>query len=45
MERKLFEVKVRTVGEPDHSLTTYTTMVTGKGQEYFINKFLTEGVQ
>jgi len=40
MEMGLFEVKVRTVNNPDGSVrTTRTTKVTGKGQIYFINKF------
>lgn len=41
MELKLFEVKERTVNNPDGSVRiTKTTKVTGKGQSYFINKFL-----
>ena len=41
MERKLFEVVERTVNNPDGSIRlTRTTKVTGKGQTYFINKFL-----
>lgn len=44
MDRGLFEVKERTHQEPDGSVRiTKTTKVTGKGQQYFINKFL-EGV-
>lgn len=40
MELKLFEIKTRTINNPDGSLrTTKTTKVTGKGQIYFINKF------
>ena len=40
MEQKLFEVKERTVVNPDGSVrVTRTTLVTGKGQIYFINKF------
>lgn len=40
MEQKLFEVKERTVVNPDGSVRiTKTTMVTGKGQIHFINKF------
>lgn len=43
MEMKLFEVKERTIGNPDGSVRiTKTTKVTGKGQQYFINKFLGE---
>ena len=42
MELGLFEVKESTVGNPDGSVrVTRTTKVTGKGQQYFINKFLT----
>ena len=41
MELELFEVKESTVGNPDGSVrVTRTTKVTGKGQQYFINKFL-----
>lgn len=41
MDRGLFEVKERTHQEPDGSIRiTKTTKVTGKGQQYFINKFL-----
>lgn len=40
MEQKLFEVKERTVVNPDGSVRiTRTTLVTGKGQIHFINKF------
>ena len=43
MEMKLFEVKERTIGNPDGSVRiTKTTKVSGKGQQYFINKFLGE---
>lgn len=43
MELKLFEVKVTTINNPDGSIrVTKTTKVTGKGQQYFINKFLKE---
>ena len=39
MELKLFEIKERTINNPDGSIrTTKTTKVTGKGQQYFINK-------
>lgn len=39
----LFEVKVSTVNNPDGSIReTKTTKVTGKGQVYFVNKFVTE---
>lgn len=41
MDLKLFEVKERTITNPDGSTRiTLTTKVTGKGQVYFINKFL-----
>lgn len=41
MDMKLFEVKERTISNPDGSVRiTKTTKVTGKGQQYFINKFL-----
>lgn len=43
MDLELFEVKERTHQEPDGSVRiTRTTKVTGKGQQYFINKFLKE---
>lgn len=41
MDKGLFEVKERTINNPDGSVRiTKTTKVTGKGQTYFINKFL-----
>ena len=41
MELGLFEVKESTVNNPDGSVRiNKTTKVTGKGQQYFINKFL-----
>lgn len=41
MDLGLFEVKERTITNPDGSTRiTLTTKVTGKGQMYFINKFL-----
>ena len=41
MEMRLFEIKERTVNRADgSSKITRTTMVTGRGQQYFINKFL-----
>lgn len=41
MEMGLFEVKESTVSNPDGSVRiTRTTKVTGKGQLYFVNKFL-----
>lgn len=43
MEMKLFEVKESTVNNPDGSVRiTRTTKVTGKGQQYFINRYLKE---
>jgi anti-repressor protein len=43
MEMKLFEVKESTISNPDGSVRiTRTPKVTGKGQQYFVNKFLTE---
>lgn len=44
MDLKLFEVKERTISNPDGSVRiTKTPKVTGKGQTYFINKFLGDG--
>lgn len=44
MEQELFEVKERTINAPDgHIIITKTTKVTGKGQVYFINRFLDNG--
>lgn len=41
MELGIFEVKERTVNNPNGTIrVTKTTKVTGKGQTYFINKFL-----
>ena len=41
MEMKLFEIRERTVSNPDGSIRiTRTPKVTGKGQTYFINKML-----
>lgn len=41
MEMGLFEIKERTIQNPDGSVQTVrTTKVTGKGQTYFVNKFL-----
>lgn len=45
MESQLFEVKERTVNNPDGSIRiTRTTKVTGKGQVYFVNKFLSKEI-
>lgn len=44
MEMGLFEVKESTLNNPDGSVRiNKTTKVTGKGQQYFINKFLGKG--
>ena len=40
MELELFEVSYNTVVRADKSFQTITTKVTGKGQLYFVNKFL-----
>jgi anti-repressor protein len=41
MELGLFEIKQTTITKPDGTvLVTTTTKVTGKGQIYFVNKFL-----
>ncbi|NQP14268.1 oxidoreductase [Streptococcus suis] len=46
MDMSLFEVKERTHNEPNGSIRiSKTTKMTGKGQTYFINKFLNEDVQ
>lgn len=43
MEMELFEVKESAIANPDGSVrVTRTTKVTGKGQTYFVNKFLGE---
>lgn len=43
MDLNLLEIKERTITNPDGSTrTTRTPKVTGKGQQYFINKFLVE---
>ena len=43
MEMKLFEIKESTITHPDgHISVSKTVKVTGKGQQYFINKFLSE---
>lgn len=44
MNMKLFEVKESTVNNPDGSARiNRTTKVTGRGQTYFVNKFLDSG--
>lgn len=46
MDMNLFEVKERTHNEPNGSIRiSKTTKMTGKGQTYFINKFLNEDTQ
>lgn len=41
MELELFEVKETVITHAQgHSTISKTTKVTGKGQQYFINKFL-----
>lgn len=43
MDAGLFEIKESTVNNPDGSIRiNKTTKVTGKGQTYFVNKFLAE---
>lgn len=43
MNLKIFEIKERTYSNPDGSVrVTKTPKVTGKGQTYFVNKFLKE---
>lgn len=45
MDLELFEIKERTTVNPDGSIKVRkTTKVTGKGQIYFINKFLSEKI-
>lgn len=42
MDAGIFEVSYNTVVRSDKSIQTITTKVTGKGQIYFVNKFLGE---
>lgn len=42
MEMGLFEIKETTIAHTDHTSISKTPKVTGKGQQYFINKFLGE---
>ncbi|PTL18598.1 oxidoreductase [Staphylococcus gallinarum] len=43
MDLKIMDIKKRTQNNPDGSIrVTRTPKVTGKGQQYFINKFLSE---
>lgn len=44
MELGLFKIKERTINNPDGSVRiTKTVLVTGKGQLYFVDKFLNQG--
>ena len=44
MELNLFEIRERTFANPGGSIRiTKTVLVTGRGQQYFINKFLRQG--
>ncbi|WP_419154664.1 phage antirepressor KilAC domain-containing protein [Weissella bombi] len=46
IDQGLFEVKESSHTNPDGSIRlTFTTKVTGKGQQYFVNKFLTSDDQ
>ena len=43
MQLGLFELKKTNINHADgHTTVNTTTKVTGKGQQYFINKFLSE---
>jgi len=42
MDMGLFKLKKYTVDSPDGIMTRTTTKVTGKGQVYFVNRFITE---
>lgn len=43
MELELFELKKTNINHADgHTITNTTTKVTGKGQQYFVNKFLNQ---
>lgn len=45
IEQGLFKIKKRTINEPNGSVrVTSTTKVTGKGQQYFINKFMQRAI-
>ncbi|MFO3693014.1 phage antirepressor KilAC domain-containing protein [Staphylococcus felis] len=45
MDLKIMDIKKRTQNNPDGSIrVTRTTKITGKGQQYFINKFLSKKV-
>lgn len=43
MELGLFEVTERVIMQYGKQIVSRTTKVTGKGQHYFINKYLTQG--
>lgn len=46
IEMGLFEIKKTTINRPDGTiLVSSTTKVTGKGQIYFVNKFLRDGAK
>lgn len=46
MDLELFEIKETTINKPDGKIKTgFTTKVTGKGQVYFVNKFLSHNNQ
>lgn len=42
MNLGLMEIKKSTINNPDGSIRTTTTKITGKGQIYFVNKFVVE---
>lgn len=43
-ELNLFKIKERAIDNPDGSVRLVrTTLVTGKGQQYFINRFIGQG--
>lgn len=45
MEMGLMTIKKNVINQPDGSIrTTTTTKISGKGQIYFVNKFLSEGL-
>lgn len=45
MEQGLFRVREGQSGSGDSVLTFFTTYVTGKGQQYFVNLFLNKGIK
>ena len=43
MDLKLFEIKKRAINSPDgRNIVSTTVKVTGKGQQYFVNRYLTK---